>query len=79
MEKAGGALIVIVSGIITLAIIAVIVGSNAQTSNVITAGGSALSSLITAAVAPVAGTQGNLFGSAATSALGSLAGGGGLA
>jgi PRD1 phage membrane DNA delivery len=43
----------IVAAVIGLAIVSVIVGKNAQTAGVIQAGGSALSSVIGAAVAPV--------------------------
>jgi PRD1 phage membrane DNA delivery len=46
----------IVAAIIGLAIVAVIVSKNAQTSTVITSGGSALSSVIQAAVSPVSGS-----------------------
>jgi hypothetical protein len=50
----------IVGGIFTVAIVAVIVSRNAQTSGVISSAGSALSSVIQAAVAPVT-SSGNSF------------------
>lgn len=53
MDEAGKGIIAIVTGIIGLAIAAVIVGAKAQTPAVIQAGGSALSSVIAAAVQPV--------------------------
>jgi len=46
---------VIAAGIIGLATIAVLVSRNAQTSQVVTAGGNAFANLINAAVAPVTG------------------------
>lgn len=51
----------IVAGILTVAIVAVIVGKNAQTSSVVQAFGTALSGTIAAAVAPVSGST-NQFG-----------------
>lgn len=48
-------IVAIVSAVIGLAIVAVIVGQNAQTSTVIQSSGSALSSIINAAVSPVSG------------------------
>jgi hypothetical protein len=50
------------AAIIGLAIVAVVVSQNAQTPNVITASGSALSSVIQAAVSPVTGGSGGLLG-----------------
>lgn len=55
MQDIGAAAIVIISGIITLAIIAVIVSQKAQTGQVIQASGTALAGLIKEAVAPVTG------------------------
>jgi hypothetical protein len=64
MQNIGPTLIVVFGGIITLAMIAVAVSKNAQTSQVISGAGSALSSVITAAVAPVSGSgTGGTFGS----------------
>lgn len=60
MDKIGPAIITIVAGVIGLAIVAVIVSQKAQTSTVISSSGSALSSIINAAVSPVSG---NTFGS----------------
>lgn len=55
MDKAETMLIAIVSGIIGLAIVAVVVSKNAQAPTVLQAAGSALSSVIAAAVSPVTG------------------------
>jgi hypothetical protein len=46
-------LISIITAIIGVAIIAVIVGKNAQTASVLTAGGNALSGILKTAVGPV--------------------------
>jgi hypothetical protein len=62
MGAIGPGLITIVGGIIGLAIVAVLVSQKAQTSGVVQAGGTALSQIIGAAVAPV--SQNNNFGSA---------------
>lgn len=48
----------IVAALIGLAIVAVIVSKNANTSSVVSAGGTALSSVIQAAVSPVSGGTG---------------------
>lgn len=53
MDKISNVLLAIATGVIGLAIVAVIVGKNAQTSNVITSGGNAFASIIKAAVGPV--------------------------
>lgn len=56
----------IITAIIGLTIVSVLVSKNAQTSSVIQAGSTGLSSIIAAAVAPVSGgstNQNNLFGS----------------
>lgn len=66
MNQIGPGIIAIVAAIITLAIVAVIFSKNAQTSSVITGAGTALSSVIGAAVAPVSGTGANQFGSGGT-------------
>lgn len=64
MERFGNGLIAIVAGVIGLAVVAVIVSRNAQTPTVLTSAGSALSSVINAAVQPVSGNNlGNLLGS----------------
>lgn len=76
MQQIGPTAIAIVSGIIGLAIVAVLVSRQAQTPTVISSTGGALSSIISAAVSPVTGSTSNLFGSAAGSALGGLVTGG---
>ena len=58
----GAAAVSVLAAIIGLAIVAVVVSKNAQTSTVIQAGGSALASVIGAAVSPVSGN--NNFGTA---------------
>lgn len=70
MNDAISAMLAIVGGVIGLAIVSVLVSKNAQTPQVLGAGGSALANVITAAVSPVTGTG------AATG--GSPTGGGGL-
>lgn len=62
MGNIGPTLVTIIAGVIGLAIVAVIVSKNAQTPTVLTSGGTALSSIIGAAVSPVSG--GNTFGAA---------------
>jgi hypothetical protein len=64
MREIGPGFIAIVASIIGLAIVAVLVSKNAQTKDVITGVGSALSGVIGAAVAPV--SQSNNFGSSGT-------------
>lgn len=75
MSGIGPAAVAIVSGIIGLAIVAVLVSSNAQTGTVISQSGTALSNIIGAAVSPVTGNTSSMFGSAASGALGAMAGG----
>jgi hypothetical protein len=60
MDRIGPTFITIITGIIGLAIIAVLVSTRAQTPNVITASGAALANIINAAVQPV--TSGGGFG-----------------
>lgn len=67
MGNIGPGIIAIVTGIIGLAIVAVVVSQNANTSSVIGSAGSALSSVIGAAVSPVSGGS-NQFGSAISGA-----------
>ena len=62
MDRIGPTLVIVVGGIITLAMVAVVVSKNAQTSTVIQGAGTALSSVIGAAVAPVSGSSTNSFG-----------------
>ena len=52
----------VIGGVIGLAIVAVIVSKNANTSTVLASGGSALASVIGAAVSPVAGGSSNAYG-----------------
>jgi hypothetical protein len=63
MNQVGPSIISIVGGIIGLAIVAVLVAKNAQTSSVIQGTGTALSSIIQAAVQPVSSSGNNQFGS----------------
>jgi hypothetical protein len=79
MEHFGAGLVTIIVSIIGLAMVAVIVSQQAQTSNVITAGGNALKSIIGAAVQPVSSNalglgNSNLFGTSGSNGLGSWAG-----
>lgn len=62
MNEAVEAIAAIVAGIIGVAIVAVLVSKNAQTGSVISSAGTALSSVITAAVAPVGASSNNTFG-----------------
>ena len=69
MNSIGPTLITVVGGILTLAMVAVVVSQNANTQNVLTGAGTALSTIIGAAVAPVSGSgTGGTFGS--TTAIG---------
>jgi hypothetical protein len=69
MSNIGPTFIAVVGGILTLALVAVVVSQKAQTSSVLTAGGSALSNIIAAAVSPVTG-GGNQFGNSGQAAAG---------
>jgi PRD1 phage membrane DNA delivery len=60
MNKFAGDAMVILTGIITVAIIAVLVSNKAQTGNVITAFGKAFASDLGAAVSPVVGSSSSL-------------------
>ncbi len=65
MPNVGPTVVTVLGAVIGLAMIAVLVSKNAQTPAVITGAGSALSSVINAAVSPVANNaQGSSFGSA---------------
>ena len=66
MQSIGPTFVIVVGGVITLAMIAVVVSKNAQTSTVIQGAGTALSSIIGAAVAPVSGSTTNMIGSSGT-------------
>lgn len=57
-----GSLVVILTGIIGVATLAVLVSKNAQTSSVIGAAGTAFSGALNAATAPVTGSSSNSFG-----------------
>lgn len=57
MDQVSPTIIAIVTAIVGLAMVAVIVSQKAQTPNVIKASGSALSSVIAAAVSPVVGNN----------------------
>lgn len=63
MERGLGAVIAIISGILSLALVAVLVSQKAQTGSVLQAAGTALSGIIAAAVSPVTGGTGGGFGS----------------
>jgi hypothetical protein len=62
MNSIGPGVIAVIGGILTLAMLAVAVSKNAQTSAVFTGAGTALSTVIAAAVAPVSGSATNTFG-----------------
>lgn len=66
MNSIGPTLVVVIGGVLTLAMVAVVVSKNAQTSTVISGAGTALSAVIGAAVAPVSGSTTNMIGSAGT-------------
>lgn len=59
MNEAGHAVVAIVSGILAVAIVAVLVSQQAQTGSILTSAGTALSGAITAAVAPVSTNSNN--------------------
>ena len=63
MDSIGPGIVSVIASIIGLAMIAVLVSQNAQTSSVITGAGTALSGVISAAVSPVSGSNTNQFGS----------------
>lgn len=62
LEKIGVLTVSIITGVIGLAIIAVIVSQRANTVGVIQAGSSGLASIINAAVQPVVGSGGGFGG-----------------
>lgn len=53
-----GSMVVVLTGIIGVATLAVLVSKNAQTPQVITAGGNAFSNMLATAVSPVTGSAG---------------------
>ena len=61
MNNVGPTLIAVIGGIVGLAMVAVLVSKKAQTPQVIQGAGTALSSIIGAAVAPVS-SSGNVLG-----------------
>lgn len=63
MNSIGPTFVTVIGGVIGLAVIAVLVGQKAQTSTVLTSAGTALSSVIGAAVSPVTGSTSSMFGS----------------
>lgn len=63
MGNVGPLAVSVIFGIIGLALAAVLVSQKANTSSVISGAGSALSSVISAAVSPVTGSSTNQFGS----------------
>jgi len=71
-NEAGRAILAIVSSIVGLAIISVILSQQAQTGSIISASGTALSGVISAATAPVSGASNT--GAIAGSFLGALTG-----
>jgi hypothetical protein len=64
MGNIGPGIITVIGAVIGLAVVAVLVAQKAQTPAVLQGAGSALSAVITAAVAPVAQTSNTAFGSA---------------
>lgn len=74
MNNAISAALAIVGGVIGLAIISVLVSKQAQTPQVFGAAGSALSSVIAAAVSPVTGTGSGASAGASSGGITSLLG-----
>lgn len=71
----GATTVAVITGVIGLAMVAVLVSRSAQTQAVLQGAGSLASSIIGAAVAPVTGNnQNSNFGSVANTALGMLNG-----
>ena len=74
MSSIGPTLITVVAGVLGLAMVAVLVSQKAQTSTVIQGAGTALSSIIGAAVAPVSGSNTtSMLGSSGSNATGAIA------
>lgn len=69
MSNVGPTLITILGGIFTLAMVAVVLSNKAQTSQVFTGAGTALSSVINAATAPLGSTGLTTSGSSGTGGL----------
>jgi hypothetical protein len=74
-EEIGGAVLAIVGGIITVAIVSVIVGTKSKAPAAISAAGGALSQVISAAVNPVATSPGGAASGPATTQGQSFGGG----
>jgi hypothetical protein len=75
MSNVGPTLITILGGIFTLAMVAVVVSQKAQTSQVFQGAGSALSSVINAAVSPLGAGGLSTSGVNSTGSLNGTAGG----
>ena len=66
----GSAIVSVIMAVIGVAIIAVLVSQQAQTSNVLTAGGTAISKVLGSALSPVTGSSGlNTLASVGTNLL----------
>lgn len=79
MNQIGPGIITVITGIIGLAMVAVVVSRNAQTGQVLSQGGSALANVIKAAVTPVSGNGfGSSFGGTSSGNLPTVLGGTGL-
>lgn len=63
MGNAGPLIVSVIAGVIGLAMVAVLVSQKAQTSTVLQGAGTALSSVISAAVSPISGSSTNSYGS----------------
>lgn len=72
MSNIGPVFISVIAGVIGLAIVAVLVAQKAQTSTVIQDAGTALSSVIAAAVAPVSGNSSSSFGTTGETGTGAI-------
>jgi PRD1 phage membrane DNA delivery len=64
MGNIGPGIITVIGAVVGLAVVAVLVAQKAQTPQVLQGAGTALSSVIAAAVAPVTGSSSTAFGSA---------------
>jgi len=73
-EKAITGIVAVITAIIGVAIVAVLVSGQAQTSNVLTAGGNAFSSILRTAISPVSG--GGITGGLGSSTISGLFGNG---
>lgn len=57
MDRGVTALVTVITAVIAVAIISVLVSNSANTSNVLTAGGTAFSNILKAALSPVTGSN----------------------